>query len=791
MLTLLSEAHFWTVSEDVNISDTDYGAFQYHEKKDFSESIYFGGKKSFAQKRGVQWNVDNKRPNKLKDGVKELEESLAHLRVVYCKWKCSYLLQIIFSSGLIANIIVDIFTGDIVKIIFDKYLIGKLLTDHLSDVVKTDTHIVCSYNDNQITFIYLTKQKSKYSPTEKLSRMEPKLQVLELSGPSGRRLERKLSCNSAGDMVLVWWRCMRDEVYPWSPLVKDQDRANVHIYGISGMKAELLCYYRTEFDPICVSFSQVEPGVIHTVEQRVSRKGDVTVDSCTCEVVGRRRLQRAAATSIPLQTQVRCLSFGPDGERLVLGCIDSSIVLFNSGLGVTSMVKAAFIPSLVSWHPDGTVVLISNEKGQFQCFDVALACIKLQLIGENINPSNLLDLGVYFRYQPTLILASWNPQVESKYRESYAQTDGILLLMFERGPLASLRVVGAGGEQSGCTKLRGTLQPDNYQRIMGGLSPEAVVTRYLSLDKTEAAVALLASLGWDSLGQACLGSLYLISNHLFRKRLNAEIEALLEAALGTFHAPLHPICHATELEFGDKVRAITRRFFHHLLRYQQFEKAFRLAIDLNDHDLFMDIFYYARLKKDSKLAAAARARADQITGGKRHVMKHNSDSDSVHCSRSSCSECSSGTESSQDSTSSDSEIDSTQGAGSEAKSESVNLGIEVMEKQVTFADMVPRIKGSPKPTLPGFSDSRRRLPDPHVPAKTRNMTTVSIPSQRLPPGHVIPEGSRGVDSIISRVLPTPSMPQEASRPVGRLDAVPDFSEEEDSGSIKVVHFGVV
>jgi hypothetical protein len=55
------------------------------------------------------------------------------------------------------------------------------------------------------------------------------------------------------------------------------------------------------------------------------------------------------------------------------------------------------IPSLVSWHPDGTVVLISNEKGQFQCFDVALACIKLQLIGENINPSNLLDLGVYFR----------------------------------------------------------------------------------------------------------------------------------------------------------------------------------------------------------------------------------------------------------------------------------------------------------------------------------------------------------------------------------------------------------
>jgi hypothetical protein len=60
---------------------------------------------------------------------------------------------------------------------------------------------MCSYNDNQITLIYFTKPVIKYNMPEKLSRLEPKLQVLELAGPSGRRLERKLSCNVAGDMV--------------------------------------------------------------------------------------------------------------------------------------------------------------------------------------------------------------------------------------------------------------------------------------------------------------------------------------------------------------------------------------------------------------------------------------------------------------------------------------------------------------------------------------------------------------------------------------------------------------
>lgn len=40
----------------------------------------------------------------------------------------------------------------------------------------------------------------------------------------------------------------------------------------------------------------------------------------------------------------------------------------------------------------------------------------------------------------------------------------------------------------------------------------------------------------------------------------------LETALGSFHVPSQPLSHATEVEFGDPVRDLTRRFFHQLLR---------------------------------------------------------------------------------------------------------------------------------------------------------------------------------------------------------------------------------
>lgn len=54
-----------------------------------------------------------------------------------------------------------------------------------------------------------------------------------------------------------------------------------------------------------------------------------------------------AVTSIPLQTQVCCHSFSPDNEKLILGCIDGSVVIFDESRGITHLVKAAFVRLLI------------------------------------------------------------------------------------------------------------------------------------------------------------------------------------------------------------------------------------------------------------------------------------------------------------------------------------------------------------------------------------------------------------------------------------------------------------
>lgn len=79
-----------------------------------------------------------------------------------------------------------------------------------------------------------------------------------------------------------------------------------------------------------------------------------------------------------------------------------------------------------------------------------------------------------------------------------------------RGPLAVLRLVGGGG-------LRG----DAYGT---GLTPDVLVSQYLSVNQVDRAINLLLSLNWDSYGFICLSCLQRIANHLFRQPLTPERE---------------------------------------------------------------------------------------------------------------------------------------------------------------------------------------------------------------------------------------------------------------------------
>ncbi|XP_046472035.1 WD repeat-containing and planar cell polarity effector protein fritz isoform X1 [Neodiprion pinetum] len=610
MTILLGETNFWTFEDVVNIKDTDFGAFRYHDKR--TENLYAEGKRSYGKKRGMVCVPQNKKANKLKDSIKYLEEQLKDHSVVYCQWCDHCVVQLLLSSGLLIHIQINLSTGDIQKMIFDKYLVGKVL-DHMSDVIITKSHLMCTYNDNQVTLVHFTKPKRHMF--EKMSRLDPKLVLFDLSGPSGRRLDKKIQFNKTGDLIVVWWKSTVNEVFPWSPVVKEHDRANVHLYRLIGIKIELLCFLRTEFDPLCVTFSTYHENMIHSVEQKVSRKGEVTIEWRVYEVSQQGKLQRIAVTSVPLPTHTSCIKFSPNHDMLLLCCIDGSVTLHDQARGTNNTVKAAFIPTLASWHSDGMAFTISNERGQFQHYDISLTCLRSQILNEDTTPANILDLSSYFsRNQPALLRMEWSKGITSHdCPESYGNGDSLFLLLFERGPLGIIKFIEGSN-----------------------LSGDILVRRHLNLSQVERAISLLLAMNWDTYPEVCMHSLNQILNYLFKSTLTPEREGLIQTALGSFHVPITPISQTVQEEYGEEVRDLTRRFFHHLLRHRLFEKAFRLAIDLNDHDLFMDIHFYALITNDTEMATAAKGKAETI------LVRSNSCS-STHstCSRRSCSLCSS------------------------------------------------------------------------------------------------------------------------------------------------------
>ncbi|XP_035900049.1 WD repeat-containing and planar cell polarity effector protein fritz [Anopheles stephensi] len=630
MLTLLTELRFWSTREDISIQDTDLGTTKYCEKKsDTSRTLLSEGKRSYCESRGLKWSLDNKKPNKLRHSLRLLEDELRQKRLVYCKWKNNVLLQLMLSNGLLAHLSINPFTGDINRIYFDKYLIGKLISEHITDVVITQNHILVAYNENQITFVQLQKPTARKNNLEKISLMDPKIYNVLLSGTGSttRKVPKRLVCSSSLNLVIVWTKSSQNEVYPWRPTVKDQDRANLHVYKLNGARMELMCYYWTEYDPISVQFSLMNDYQVHCVEQKISKKGEVTIDSCIYQI-NKTKMRRVAVTSIPLQTQVCCNALSPDHEKLMLGCIDGSIVLFDEGRGITHLVKAAFIPTYVAWHSDSSVVMIANEKCQLQCFDIALSCVRMQLLSETQDgiPSGTFDLSNYFlaHHAPSIQLGRlcWSKKPElANHGEKYATTDSFLFCAFEQGPLACIRVVGGSG-------LKGDVHTS-------GLTADVLVHKYISLNQVEKAINILLSLNWDTYGAMCLLSLHRIANYIFKQPLATERELQLQKALGSFLIPVKSLCYETELEFGDQVNDITLKFFHYLLRNKSYNKAFSLAIDINDADLFLKLHDKAKADGDVELAREALRKVDDIN----RICTDRSDSEHSLCSNSSCSLC--------------------------------------------------------------------------------------------------------------------------------------------------------
>nr|XP_042141505.1 WD repeat-containing and planar cell polarity effector protein fritz homolog isoform X3 [Peromyscus maniculatus bairdii] len=531
----LTELHLWSLKSTLHIADRDIGVYQYYDKKDPPVSATEHGnleeKQRLAESRDYPWTLKNRRPEKLRDTLKELEELMQNSPCVLSKWKNKCICQLLFGSGVLVSL--SLSGPQLEKVVIDRSLVGKLISDTISDALLTDSFIILSFlAQNKLCFIQFTKKMDSLDVNkrlEKLSALDYKISYYDIPGPANRTLERRLAINSIQDVVVCWWPLVSDGAWPWTPISSEKDRANLLLLGFTQGGLQVLSSVRTEWNPLDVHFGTKQPHQVLTVECSIGVDKEHMADSCVYECV-RNKLQCVSVTRIPLKSKAISCCWNSTEDKLIVGCEDSSVILYEAHRGVTLLAQAELLPSLISCHPSGAILLVGSNQGELQIFDIALAPINIQLLAEDRLPRETLQFNKFFDVSSSLVQMQWiAPPVVSQKSERGEIYD-LLFLRFNRGPVGVL---------------------------------------------------------------------------LFKL-------AQLETSLGTFYAPTRPLLDTTILEYRDQISKYARRFFHHLLRYQRFEKAFLLAVDIGARDLFMDIHYLALDVGELALAEVARRRACDI-----------------------------------------------------------------------------------------------------------------------------------------------------------------------------------
>ncbi|XP_075605784.1 WD repeat-containing and planar cell polarity effector protein fritz homolog isoform X3 [Balearica regulorum gibbericeps] len=593
----LTEMFLWSLRTNLCIRDEGVGIHQYYDKKEPASQMkhsYLEEKQKPAESRDYPWILKNKRPDKLRDTLKEVEDLMQNSQCTLSKWKNRDTCQLLFHSGILVSL--SLSGPQLEKVVIDRTLVGKLISDTISDAVLTDNFIILSFEDhNQLCFIQFTKKMDSPDVNkrlEKLSCLDFKISYIDILGPEGRRMKRHLAINCMQDMVICWWSATSDGAWPWSPISCERDRANLLLLGCAHGKLEVLSYVRTEWDPLDASFSTNQPYQVYTVEHSISADKEPMADSCIYKCV-RNKIQCAAVTRIPLRSRAISCCRDATEDKLVLGCEDSSIILYEAYNQVTLLAQAELLPALITYHPSGAIFMVGSSQGELQLFDTALSPIKIQLLAQDYSPEATLQFSKHFDVPSSLIQIQWAaPQVAS------ASTDGtdihdLLLVRFDKGPL-------------------GVLHFKHGVITRGQLGLVEIIHQYIRYDEIHEAINVLNTMNWNMMGRHCYICLSAIVNHLLKQKLTPDREAQLEASLGTFYAPTRPLLDTTVLEYRDPISRYARRFFHHLLRYQRFEKAFLLAVDIGARDLFMDIHYLALDKGELALAEVAKKKANDI-----------------------------------------------------------------------------------------------------------------------------------------------------------------------------------
>ncbi|CAG0922463.1 unnamed protein product, partial [Notodromas monacha] len=423
--------------------------------------------------------------------------------------------------------------------------------------------------------------------------------------------------------VLVCWKGIEgcDGAAPWHPTSsKILDSANVLLYTCdSERRVQLSGWLKTEGSVVNASFiatcvSDQASISFCTLELPLLYRENLFVKLCEYDsgVSGYMGMDggvwQVGVNQIPLTGQLTASAFTPLATtahtvHLVMTCQDRSLIFhtftrWSATEPVSEKLTLEFVGSCVNWHPDGIVFGVGGSSGEVQVFDLGLNVIRVVTHYHWLKPvtSKFMHLGDFSRHRLPIYSLKWTPvpKCKSLFKHPSPDTTGLLVQTL-RGPFCFLLFTGTGF-------------PSPW-----GLP--SLTSMYLKFELVSCAVSLLSAVGWNGDGTEAMAALSFICNKLMKASLTSENLMTIQAALGTFHASKKPLSSAVMARHGGFVRNLTRRFFLLLLKHQDWVTSFRLALDLADPDLFMDLHHCGKAVGNLELASSALSQMHLLTGG--------------------------------------------------------------------------------------------------------------------------------------------------------------------------------
>ncbi|GFV98963.1 WD repeat-containing and planar cell polarity effector protein fritz homolog [Trichonephila clavipes] len=582
MTSFLTSLYLLSFKQTETVHNIDLDCIKISNKSLCTQGLYPDAKSEcFRSKCG-----DNKQHWGLKKNLKSVDKLFKSYKSIFLSWEKNQPLLMLFSNGSIVCIEFNKEGNTLKNIEIDNSLCGKFIPSRVVDAVICQNYIFITYSEPKLTVININKDmslSSKILGKKKGKRIstDSKITHIDLIGPSSKNLERKLSLNSYKDHLLIWWRFTGTDVWPWTPVSYAADRINMLVYSLNDC-IEILCSVKVHGELINAKYSAYNSNQILTLVEVKSEKG-ISINISVYEII-RDQCHHAFVMQLPLQGKVISFDWSST-DKLLISDSNNLLLIYDLKKKTSIVTNLLFTPKLIVWHPQDCVALVTSSTGQIQCFDAALTCIKLKLFYKTFLDCNILELNSRF-----------------------AQSCSILNLLWQKSSLNDTCLIMLDSDMSAIVLLKFTLGCITRSN----LSISELINQYLKSDYIDEAILLLKSLNWyfdNELHFQCLSS---IANFLLRKPLNLQSQAGLELALGTFYTNMDDLPKRIIKLYHHKVNHIARRFFHHLLRYHQFRKAFLLAVDLESQDLFLDLFHMAMQKGENALACAALHKANKL-----------------------------------------------------------------------------------------------------------------------------------------------------------------------------------